>query len=359
MRDAIPILLLGAGCTIQPPDGTGPDPASAGPTGDVEESGSEASEAGPSSTGAGSTGGTPQSTGADSEDASGAASGGSESGGVPTCDPEARGTIYAERDYETEDPEELFIDPVGYATYIVGDCFEGSNCWQVNPIGTMGNEDHAGWGMASLPRLAEGGSQSMFVGHLLYVSSGMIDVMLNHGVAGKMLDGYQWDLPDGGGETRQTVIWSAWAPGFDEQYADTSAAGLIPRLVKGGAGGNFVRQVSDVQFDLANYSDQWIWFEYEFNAVEGYTAMWVKTEDGVFSGANCEPVMFRSAENPDDWHFLGWDEEPYEYNTDEGWQTPGLLWGYWDDLEGKPLDAEDFVRVDHLVVSDAWIAPPF
>ena len=132
----------------------------------------------------------------------------------------------------------------------------------------------------------------------------------------------------------------------------------MPRLLKGGAGGNYVRQIGETQFDLQDYPDQWIWLEFEFNADERYTAMWVKTQDGVFNGANCDPIMWRSADNPDDWVHEYWVEEPYVY-VDEGWQTPGLAWGYWDDLEGKPLGEDDFVRVDNLIVSDAWIPPPF
>ena len=277
------------------------------------------------------------------------------------CDPDDIGTIYAQYEYETEDPEELFVEPVGTSTYLEGECWQASNCWQVNPLGTNGNEDHAGWNTAMLPPLAEGGTQTMFVGHLLYVSSGMIELMAEpHRVGGKMLDAYQHDQPDGYGPTRQTVIWSYARPEeFDPQFGDTAASGVVPALVKGGAGHNYIRQVGETQFDLQDYPDQWIWIEFEFNAAEGYTAMWVKTQDGVFNGANCDPIMHRRIDDPDDWaHSFDQIEEPYVY-VDEVWQTPGLAWGYWDDLEGKPLGEDDFVRIDDLIVSDAWIPPPF
>ena len=361
-RCSIPFALLLAGCVSESTPDTGPDEgsgaASTSAAGTTEgETGSGPDAESGSSSGA-STGGDPE-TG--SEEGSG--SGGQSTGPATTtgadCDPQGGGTLYAERDYEVEDPEELFVEPVGYSTYLEGECWDGSNCWQVNPIGTAGNEDHAGWGTAMLPPLAEGGTQTMFVGHLFYVSSGMIDVMVNDGVSGKMLDGSQHDLPDGGGPTRQTVIWSYWNPEHPgPEYVDTAASGVVPRLLKGGAGGNYVRQIGEVQFDLRDYADQWIWLEFEFNAAERYTAMWVKTQDGVFSGANCEPIMRRSADDPQEWVHEYWVEEPYEY-VDEGWATPGLAWGYWDDLENKPLGEDDFVRIDHLVVSDAWITPPF
>ena len=67
--------------------------------------------------------------------------------------------------------------------------------------------------------------------------------------------------------------------------------------------------------------------------------------------------MYRSADDPDDWVHQYWVEEPYDYRT--GWQTPGLLWGYWDDLEGVPFDEDDYVRLDHLVVASGWIPAPF
>lgn len=359
MRDSIPILLLLAGCTIPLPDDASLDASGAAtePESDEEgstqngEGGSEAST-GPSTSQGSESGESDPDTSAGPE-----SSGGSDSGDPPTCGG-APGTIYVQREYEVEDPEELFVEPVASATYIEGDCFEGSNCWQINPNGDNGNEDHAGWGTVDLPRLAEGGTRSMFVGHLLYVSSGMIDMMVNEHVGGKMLDVYQHDLPDGGGATRQTVIWGMHIPDNPgPDWVDTSATGVVPQLFKGGAGGSYVRQLGPVQFDLRNYADQWIWLEVEFNAAERYTALWVKTADGVFDG--CEPLMLRSADNPEDWLYdYGYVEEPYEY-VDEAWQTPGLAWGYWDDLENKPWDAEDFVRLDHMIVSDAFIDPPF
>lgn len=356
-------LLLLVGCpnasTPEDPfaDGSSDGAASAESTQGAAESGSEGADPTTVSAGESSTtsGADAESDGEGSDDSTGAG----DTGGAD-CDPIERGTIYVAREYEFEDAEELFVEPVATSIYLEGECWEGSNCWQVNPIGTAGNEDHAGWGTAMLPTLDDGGSATMFVGHLLYVSSGMIDAMVNDGVGGKMLDGYMWDQPDGGGSTRQTVLWSYWNPEHpSSDFVDTAATGVVPRLLKGGAGGNYVRQLGEVQFDLRNYPDQWIWLEFEFNAAERYTAMWVKTQDGVFGGASCEPLMWRSADEPDEWVHEYWVEEPYEYIADGGWQTPGLAWGYWDDLENKPLDAEDFVRVDHLVVSDSWIAPPF
>jgi hypothetical protein len=357
-RASFPLVALLAGCTIDPigeltSDDGAPEPSSdsgAGVTGDPDDS---------------------TTIGADDSSTTGTTAADAESGGVTgdtsdadtggrDCDPVGEGTTYVVRDYETMDPEELFVEPVATSTYVEGDCFEATNCWQVNPIATMGNEDHAGWLTAEIPELAEGGTRTMFVGHMLYVSSGMLEVMEQYRVGGKMLDGYMWDQPDGYGPTRQTVIWAYWNPeNPSDEFIDTAASGVVPILLKGGAGDQFVRQLGAVQFDLRDYADQWIWTEYEFNADERYTAMWVKTPDGVFSGASCEPIMRRSADDPADWVHEYGIEAPYEYLDAAGWQTPGVLWGYWDDLEGAPLDSEDFVRVDHVVVSDAWITPPF
>ncbi|HWB77850.1 MAG TPA: hypothetical protein VG755_22940 [Nannocystaceae bacterium] len=278
--------------------------------------------------------------------------------GSGACDPRASGTIYLSRDYEVEDPEELFVDPVATVSYVEGECWNASNCWQVNPIGTSYNEDHAGWGTDEIPPLEEGGTTSMFVGHLIYMSSGMMEVFENPGIGGKMLDAYMWSPDDDILGTRQTVIWSYWNPEHPSpDFVDTSSQGIVPRLLKGGAGGNYVKQIGEVQFDFRDYPDQWVWMEYEFNSAERYTALWVKTMDGVFDG--CAPIMRRSADEPADWVHEYWVEEPYAYAENAGWRNPGLLWGYWDDLEGKPLGEDDYVRLDHVVLSDAWIEPPF
>jgi hypothetical protein len=360
-RTSFAIVLLVTACSLPSIPDTSLDETS---TAVDEESGPGTSGRDSGEDGATSSGTTsPTTSGAhdESDDSSGGVT--QSTGEVDTgaeCDPDVRGMIYVTRDYETEDPEELFVEPVATSVYLEGECWQGSNCWQVNPISTGGNEDHAGWISAEIPPLAEGGTQTMFIGHMLYVSSGLIDAFVEHRVGGKMIDGYMWDQPDGGGPTRQTVIWHSWYPeNFTDEFVDTSAAGVIPSLRKGGAGGGYVRQRGEVQFDLADYADQWIWLELEFNAAERYTAMWVKTQDGVFSGASCEPVMWRSADDPADWHFEYFEEDPYEYVEDAGWQTPGLVWGYWDDLENAQLDEDDFVRLDHMVVSDSWIAPPF
>lgn len=360
LRTPLPSVLLVTACTVVSAPGSALEETSTADDDALGTSAEVGDDEGTSSSGVTST--STSEGDATSDGSSGAvteSTGDADSGGA-ACDPDLRGTIYVTRDYEIEDAEELFVEPVATSVYLEGECWQGSNCWQVNPISTGGNEDHAGWGTAMLPPLDEGGTQTMFIGHLLYVSSGMIEKFVTHRVGGKMLDGYMWDLPDGGGPTRQTVIWHSWYPeNFTDEFVDTSASGVIPSLRKGGAGGGYVRQRGEVQFDLADYADQWIWLEFEFNAAERYTAMWVKTQDGVFSGANCEPVMFRSAADPADWHFEYWDEEPYEYVADAGWQTPGLAWGYWDDLEDASLESDDFVRVDHLVVSDSWITAPF
>jgi hypothetical protein len=142
---------------------------------------------------------------------------------------------------------------------------------------------------AELPRIDDGGTASMFVGHLFYASSGILALMEDPGLGGKMLDAYMWSPTDDILPSRQAVIWSYWDHGLDSRFVDTAAIGIVFCLLKGGAGGNYVRQELPVQFDLRDYPDQWIWMEYEFNAAERYTAMWIKTQDGVFSGAQCEP----------------------------------------------------------------------
>lgn len=275
------------------------------------------------------------------------------------CDPRPGATLYAERDYEVEDPEDLFVEPVATASYLVGECWQDSNCWQVNPVNSGGDEDHAGWITAELPRLEQGGTASMFVGHLFYASSGILALMEDPGLGGKMLDAYMYSPVDDILPSRQSVIWSYWDHGLDPSFVDTAAIGIVPRLLKGGAGGNYVRQRGPVQFDLRDYPDQWIWMEYEFNAAERYTALWIKTLDGQFDGAYCNPLMFRSADDPAEWVHADAVEEPYFYESDAGWRNAGLLWGYWGSLEQNPLGADDFVRIDHVVVGDGWIPPPF
>jgi hypothetical protein len=161
------------------------------------------------------------------------------------------------------------------------------------------------------------------------------------------------------GTARQTSIWSYRLPdgGVDPQFGDTAAEGVLPTLVKGGAGDMFVRQVGAQTFDLRDYADQWIWTLYAFDADERYSALWIATQDGVFSGAYDEPVMYRRADDPADWMHQYGNEDPYVYDND-GWQDPGLVWGYWDNLLGTPLSDDDFVRLDHLVVSSGWIPSP-
>ena len=76
-------------------------------------------------------------------------------------------------------------------------------------------------------------------------------------------------------------------------------------------------------------------------------------------GIDDDGAWTMQSDDPADWVHEYGIEAPYEYVDEAGWQTAGVLWGYWDDLEGTPFDADDFVRVDHVVVSDAWITPPF
>lgn len=278
------------------------------------------------------------------------------SGGTDVPDP---GTVYLERDYEEELPDEVYCDDVGALTYVPGGGFAGGNAWQLQLFGDTINEDHCGWTTTALPALADGGTRTLYVGHLLYVSSGMAQRMELDHVGGKMLDVHMLYQAIEPRESRQTAIWSYRLSdiGVDPEYADTAAAGVLPTLVKGGAGSKFVRQLTPQAFDLRDYTDQWIWTLYAFDADERYTAMWVATADGVFTGAYEEPLMWRSADDPADWHHLYGDEEPYVYDSD-GWQDPGIIWGYWDDLAGKPFSDDDFVRVDHLVISSGWIPSP-
>ncbi|HWB80309.1 MAG TPA: hypothetical protein VG755_35325 [Nannocystaceae bacterium] len=269
------------------------------------------------------------------------------------------GTVYLERDYEEELPEEVFCDEIGALTYVPGGGFEGSNAWQMRLFGDAVNEDHCGWPTVLLPSLDEGGTRTLYIGHLLYLSGGMVDRMELDNVGGKMLDVHMLYQEIEPRESRQTSIWSYRMSdiGVDPEFADTAAGGVLPQLVKGGAGSKFVRQSTPQPFDLRDYTDQWIWTLYAFDAELRTTTMWVATADGVFTGAYDQPLMVRQADDPADWHHLYGDEEPYVYDTD-AWQDPGLIWGYWDNLAGKPLDADDFVRLDHLVISSGWIPSP-
>lgn len=275
-----------------------------------------------------------------------------------TATPEP-GTIYLERDYEIEDPDEVYCDEVGELTYVPGGGFDGSNAWQMRLFGDVANEDHCGWPTQYLPPLEDGGTRSLFIGHMLWVSSGMVERMEQDHVGGKMIDALMLFDEIDPGTARQTSIWSYRLPdgGVDPQYGDTAATGVLPTLVKGGAGDMFVRQVGEHVFDLRDYTDQWIWTLYVFDADQRYSALWIATQDGVFTGAYDEPVMYRRADDPADWMHQYNDEEPYVYDN-FGWEDPGLVWGYWDDLSGKPFTDDDFVRLDHLVVSSGWIESP-
>lgn len=270
------------------------------------------------------------------------------------------GTVYLERDYEVENPDEVYCDDVGELHYVPGGGFDGSNAWEMRLFGDTINEDHCGWPTQYLPSLADGGTRTLFIGHLLYVSSGMVERMEHDNVGGKMIDALMLHQSIDPGTARQTSIWSnrVHEGGVDPQYADTAAEGVLPTLVKGGAGSMFVRQVGAQTFDLRDYADQWIWTLYLFDADERYSKLWIATQDGVFTGAYDEPVMYRRADDPADWiHQYDEIEDPYVYDGD-GWQDPGLVWGYWDNLLGKPLTDDDFVRLDHLVVSSGWIPSP-
>lgn len=94
----------------------------------------------------------------------------------------------------------------------------------------------------------------MFIGRLLYVSAGLVDKMTRYTTGGKMLDVRMYESA-GDPNTRQIVVWRYYdVP--DTGYADTGATGVIPVLVKGGAGGSFVRQLGPRQLDLRNYANQ-------------------------------------------------------------------------------------------------------
>jgi hypothetical protein len=259
--------------------------------------------------------------------------------------PRTGGRIFLERHYETEDVAELYLDlPIGTMRYVAGGGFAGSNAWELHVQGDAENvEGGIGWHSVDFP---EDTTDVMFVGHMLYVSQGMIDRMVEDGAMGKMLDAHMHPFDN---IARQTIQWRLWPDEEDRPY------GLVPALCAGGAGYGFVRQVGGTMFDLRNYPDQWIWVEMMLDAATGTTTLWIKTADGVFSGEYDAPVITRSAANDDDW---GDTEARYQY-YEPGWSYVGLLWGYWQRLEGVTFQPEDFVRLDDLIVSDAWIEPPF
>jgi hypothetical protein len=269
--------------------------------------------------------------------------------------PRPTGTVYLESHYEAESEGGVYADSVGFHRYVPGGGTNGSNAWEVHLYGDQGSEDHAGWTTIDLPR---GTTQRLFVGYMLYVSAGMIERMQMSGApdarppGGKMQDA---QMHPESRTARQTVIWSMRIP--EGGGIGGSVTGITPGLIKGGAGGDYTHQRRPTQFDLRDYPDQWIWIEVEMNAVERYTAMWITTADGVFSGRRDEPLMHRAADDPADWNFGEWVEEPYVYFED-GWATPGMLWGYWANLDGIPFEDDDFVRLDDLYVSDSWIEPP-
>lgn len=265
-------------------------------------------------------------------------------------------TVYVEKYYESENSSDVEVRDLGRITYVVGGGYGGSNAWQLRPYGDRGNEINMGWiGTTSL--IPVGAANSLFVGHLLYVSAGLVDKLTRYTTGGKMLD-LRMHESAGDPSTRQIVVWRYYnVP--DSGYADTGATGVVPMLIKGGAGGLFVRQIGPRQFDLRDYVNQWVWFEYEFNSTQGYTAMWIKTQDGVFTGAQNAPMMKREANNPAHWRDrYGWNEPPYDYTT-LGWSGSYSIWGFWDDLSGVPFTDSDFVRLDNLIVSNSWINPPF
>jgi hypothetical protein len=269
--------------------------------------------------------------------------------------PRPTGTVFLESHYEAESEGGVYADSVGEHVYVPGGGVGGSNAWEIHLFGDQGNEDSAGWTTVDLPANT---TQTLFVGYMLYVSAGMIERMqIRSGDArppsGKMHDAqmHPWSR-----DARQVVTFGM-RQGSGSDFPDDEISGIAPALLKGGAGGNYTRQRLDRVFDLRDYADQWIWIEVEMNAEERYTAVWVTTPDGLFTGRLDEPLMYRSADDTSDWTYSEWVEEPYVY-FEEGWQTPGLLWGYWDDLEGVPFDEGDFVRLDDLYVSDAFIEPP-
>jgi hypothetical protein len=269
--------------------------------------------------------------------------------------PRPTGTVYLESHYEDESEGGVYADSVGFHRYVPGGGTNGSNAWEVHLYGDQGNEDHAGWTTIDLE---PGTTQRLFVGYMLYVSAGMIERMQMPGMpdarppGGKMHDAqmHPWSR-----DARQVVSWGMRRE--EGGGIGGTVTGIAPALLKGGAGGNYTHQRRPTQFDLRDYADQWIWIEVEMNAAERYTALWITTADGVFTGRRDEPLMHRSADDPADWNFGEWVEDPYVYFAD-GWATPGLLWGYWDDLEGVPFDDDDFVRLDDLYVAGEWIEPP-
>lgn len=252
------------------------------------------------------------------------------------------GRIFFERHYEVEDASELYLEqPVGHAVFVEGGGFGGSNAWEVHPSGATEPEGSIGWHTLDL---APGETDVLYIGYMLYVSRGLV-ARMEEGAAGKMHDARMHPYDDT--EPRQTIQWRAWV---DE---DERPVGVVPALCKGGAGYGFVRQLGPTHFDLRNYADQWIWVEMVLDAGEGRTALWIETADGVFVAEPDSPLMERRADRPSDWGA----EAPYVYRPD-GWAYPGVMWGYWQRLEGIAFGPDDFVRLDDVVISDAWIEPP-
>jgi hypothetical protein len=316
----------GGSSTRDPGSSTGAQSSTAGSGGNTAASGSE-------SAGVGGSGG------------AGASNPAGGSGGL-----EVLGTIFVSKDYQVENPADVGADSVGEMVYVPGGGFQGSSCWELHLFGDVYDEDHVGWtpnlGDDQPVVIPEGATQRMFVGHLLYISQPMADLVASTNLGGKMLDAMMYEGP-GDPQTRQVVA-------FDYKLDYGRVANY---LVKGGAGGPWAEQLGPTLFDFRDYADQWLWIEYEFNADQRYTALWVKTQDGTFTGAQDAPLMRREADDPADWVWPDGSEPPYDY-TSLGWATPGHLWGYWGQLLGVPFDENTFIRLDKLVISDGWIVPP-
>jgi hypothetical protein len=267
----------------------------------------------------------------------------SDAGAPPgDCRPRTSGRLFLERRYETEDASELYLEqPVGNAVFLEGGGHCGSNAWEVRPNGDSAGEGSIGWHTVDF---TGGTVETLYVGYMLYVSSGMVDRM-NEGVAGKMLDAHMFPYEDN--QARQTIQWGSLVDDDDRPV------GVAPALCKGGAGWRFWRQSTAERFDLRDYRDQWIWVEMLLDSAGGRTALWIETADGAFLAESESPLMERRADRASDWG----EETPYVY-PDGGWSYPGLMWGYWQRMDGVAFTDADFVRLDDLVISDAWIEPP-
>jgi len=255
------------------------------------------------------------------------------------------------RDYETEDAAlDMWINGGGSVaehSYHATLGYQATGAWRATPTpsGDM-NETSAGWSGGDGSQIPRDATNVMIVSYMIYMSQPLANAISSQTggfwhSGNKILDVFMWDGADDDGDaaTRQVIK-------VKEHYGKVVFAHLV-----GGAGTDYVDDGRGQNLDFATNAEQWIWVAHVFDADAQVTRTYYKRA----GDAGVTKALERyQADGP----------EAYVYG-EHGWTLlrnnggpASSIWGYWDDIYGISYDANSYVMLDRLRITDGWVEPP-